>query len=65
MNFNVFYKFNMRVGEKKCPRCKHPVYGYPALSRIDNKIYIYNNCGIEEALRQFIHYQLSQSYKKN
>ena len=31
-----YFKYS---GEKNCPRCKHPVYGYPALSRIDNHTY--------------------------
>lgn len=40
-------------GEVKCPRCNQAVFGYPALSRIDNRTYICNNCGTEEAIRQF------------
>lgn len=52
-------------GEKKCPRCKQPVYGYPALSRVDNYTYICSDCGNEEAMRQFMYYQLSTDYQKN
>lgn len=43
-------------GEVKCPRCNQAVYGYPALSRIDNYTYICSKCGTEEAMRQFLYF---------
>lgn len=41
-------------GDVICPRCKLPIYGYPALSRIDNTTEICSSCGTEEALRFFV-----------
>lgn len=38
----------------KCPRCKNIIFGYPAISRIDNKTEICSTCGLEEALESFI-----------
>lgn len=35
---------------RKCPKCGKKYYGYPALSREDNKTEICSKCGIEEAL---------------
>ena len=52
-------------GEKKCPRCKQNVYGYPALSRVDNRTYICSECGREEAIRQFMYSVFYENFKKN
>jgi len=57
-----YYRY---TGEKNCPRCGVPVYGYPALSRVDNHTYICSDCGAEEAIRQFMYYNLSQDFKQN
>lgn len=35
---------------RKCPTCGKIYYGYPALSRKDNKTEICPECGIREAL---------------
>ena len=35
---------------KKCPLCKRPIEGYPAISRKDNKTEICSRCGQAEAL---------------
>lgn len=38
-----------------CPRCKNPIEGYPALSRVDNKTDICTPCGTKEAMWDFAH----------
>lgn len=40
-----------------CPNCGHEYEEHPAISRIDNKTKIYNNCGTKEALEDFIKYK--------
>jgi transposase-like protein len=45
------------MGYKKggnCPRCKRDYADYPALSRKDNKTYICSDCGVQEALFNFM-----------
>lgn len=42
---------------RKCPICKKNKIEYPALSRKDNKTKICTECGIREALEDFINYQ--------
>lgn len=37
-----------------CPSCGKEYEGYPALSRIDNKTPICSECGVKEALNEFI-----------
>lgn len=32
-----------------CPRCKQEYYGFPAISRVDNKTEICPECGTREA----------------
>lgn len=39
---------------KICPRCHERIYGYPALSRRDNKTYICSECGVKEAMEDFL-----------
>lgn len=39
--------------EKECPLCHEPIYGYPAISRVDNKTEICSKCGMVEALEAF------------
>ena len=38
---------------KVCPRCNNKYFGYPALSRRDNKTYICSDCGTAEAMFDF------------
>ena len=38
----------------KCPMCGQYYSGYPALSRRDNKTEICSDCGVREALEDFI-----------
>ncbi len=38
---------------RKCPKCGKKYYGYPALSREDNKTGICSECGVLEALQVF------------
>lgn len=38
-----------------CPRCKQPITGYPALSRVDNATNICSECGTREAMWDFTH----------
>lgn len=51
-------------GEKKCPNCGYPIYGYPALSRKDNKTEICSNCGIAEAMNAYINFLYSNEKNK-
>lgn len=37
---------------KVCARCKHDIFGFPALSRSDNKSEICSGCGLWEAMYQ-------------
>lgn len=46
-------------GEKKCPKCHRAMYGYPAISRSDNKTEICSSCGFREAIEIYYNY-LSQ-----
>lgn len=39
---------------ENCPRCHKKAYGYPALSRHDNKTYICSECGVAEAMEDFL-----------
>ena len=41
---------------KKCPLCKRPIEGHPAISRKDNKTEICSRCGQKEALEDFMRY---------
>lgn len=41
---------------RKCPKCGKEYYGYPALSREDNKTAICSECGIKEAIASFCPY---------
>jgi len=42
---------------KICPKCKQNYTQHSAISRIDNKTNICPNCGIKEALTQYIKQQ--------
>lgn len=37
-----------------CPKCKKKSYGYPAVSRVDNKTNICTNCGVMEAVQSYL-----------
>ena len=39
-----------------CPICGNKYNGYPAISRKDNKTEICPDCGVEEALKDFVNY---------
>ena len=41
-------------GEKNCPVCGKPIYGYAANSRKDYRIEICDTCGLVEAYEVFI-----------
>jgi hypothetical protein len=43
----------MKDDEKQCPMCLKFYTGFPALSRLDNKTSICNDCGLVEALEDF------------
>jgi predicted RNA-binding Zn-ribbon protein involved in translation (DUF1610 family) len=49
-----------------CPRCKnnelHPVKVMNALSRADNKTYICDECGTDEAMEDFFHQERDLSW---
>lgn len=40
--------------QKTCPTCSKPLKGYPAISRKDNKTEICSECGVAEALADFV-----------
>lgn len=40
-----------------CPKCHQDYYGYPAISRKDNKTKICDKCGLTEALTDFFEYE--------
>ena len=42
---------------KNCPSCKKELIGYTALSRRDNKTEICSECGMKEAIVNFINMQ--------
>jgi hypothetical protein len=44
---------------KQCPICKGPLGKYPALSRRDNKTDICSECGVNEALEDYLKYKYS------
>ena len=47
-NYDVFYK--------KCPICTRRYVGIGAISRKDNKTEICSQCGLEEAMFDFVNY---------
>lgn len=46
----------MSKDEKVCPKCNKTYTDYPALSREDNKTKICPECGMKEAIEQFMKY---------
>ena len=80
MNLNIDYdeKKNISYGykiigketnyylgiSKICPKCKHTIIGYPALSREDNKTEICSNCGTMEAIKDFLKYKVGIEWKE-
>lgn len=42
---------------KICPKCEREYDGYPALSRRDNKTEICPNCGVQEAIEDFLKHE--------
>ena len=52
------------IPEKECPFCHEPIYGYPAISRADNKTEICSNCGLMEALSDMFEHIAKERSKK-
>ena len=50
--------------KRVCPICKQTYEGYPALSRTDNKTEICPNCGMLEALAQFMENRIVDDISK-
>tara|TARA_R110000824_G_scaffold128260_1_gene289034 strand:- start:40 stop:444 length:405 start_codon:yes stop_codon:yes gene_type:complete len=50
---NEFERVKPQDEPKGCPSCMKIYYGYPALSRKDNKTEICSDCGTAEALAEF------------
>ena len=48
-----------------CPNCGGVINGYPALSRKDNKTEICSECGVNEALNDWLSYKLIEKWKKD
>ena len=46
---------------RKCPKCGKIYYGYPALSREDNKTEICPECGTKEAIFSFVDSDLNKN----
>ena len=44
----------MKNKKRTCPLCKNTYYSYPAISRKDNKTEICPECGVKEALEDFV-----------
>lgn len=43
--------------KKKCPKCGAIINLYPAISRRDNKTEICSDCGVIEAMEDYINYK--------
>ena len=43
--------------KKKCPRCGAVITFYPAISRKDNKTEICSDCGVIEAIEEYINHK--------
>lgn len=58
-SWNTISRVHLRISRKKniCPLCHKEIIGYPALSRRNSQIEICSNCGVLEALEDFIQYQ--------
>lgn len=48
-------------GEKVCPKCHKKIYGYPAISRIDNCTEICSDCGVHEAIEIYLNYSKNKA----
>lgn len=47
-----------------CPVCNKVVTGFPAISRTDNKTEICADCGVKQAVEQYVNYTMKQTAKK-
>jgi len=47
-----------------CPKCEKPYFGYPALSRRDNKTDICSTCGHKEAFEDLAKYLHEKTEKE-
>lgn len=45
---------------RTCPRCKKEYSEFPALSRVDNKTDICSDCGVREAMADYLGIPLSK-----
>lgn len=50
--------------KKKCPECGETYVGFSALSRIDNETYVCPDCGLRQALNDFIKHRLEMLQRK-
>lgn len=50
---------------KVCPICKNTYTDFPAISRVDNKTPICPDCGVREALADYIKYKEEINNKHN
>lgn len=55
----------VKARKNRCPKCNKPIYGYPALSRRDNKTEICSACGNKEALEDWIAYKMEVQKNEN
>ena len=51
----------VKARANRCPKCNKPIYGYPALSRKDNKTEICSECGNKEALNEWLEYKMREN----
>ena len=47
---------SLKERKKKCPRCGAVITFYPAISRKDNKTEICSDCGVIEAIEEYINF---------
>lgn len=50
---------------KTCPLCNMKYYGYPSLSREDDKTLICPDCGMRQALKEFAELSRKSELKDN
>lgn len=51
------------LGIKICPSCGKEYLGHPAISRKDNKTLICSDCGVKEAIQQYLEHISTKEVK--
>ena len=50
------YEAMEKLGIRICPTCGKEYQGHPAVSRKDNKTLICSDCGVKEAIQDYLGY---------